>query len=158
MRENKSIDDLFHARSQSFAWCWSALLFPSYFCWFFQPIRERLFWSFRWTVSTSPSSRHLRRRFCLRHQVFDTRIWKTISWSIWRNSERKAFAPAMVCSRHSPRWRIQITSPSPQVRSIDRDLWYISFALLLGMFEEDHGIIHNYFYDRVLNKTISMGR
>ena len=26
-----------------------------------------------------------------------------------------------------------------------------------GMYQEDHGIVHNTFYDRLLNKTIGMG-
>jgi hypothetical protein len=29
-------------------------------------------------------------------------------------------------------------------------------VLNLGMYQEDHGIIHNSFYDRLLNKTIGM--
>lgn len=28
----------------------------------------------------------------------------------------------------------------------------------LGMYQEDHGIIHNSFYDRLLNKSIDMGQ
>lgn len=28
----------------------------------------------------------------------------------------------------------------------------------LGMYQEEHGIVHNSFYDRELNKTITMSR
>ena len=34
----------------------------------------------------------------------------------------------------------------------------ISPSLNLGMYQEEHGIVHNTFFDRLLNKTISMGR
>ena len=33
----------------------------------------------------------------------------------------------------------------------------LSLMEISGMYQEDHGIIHNYFYDRLLNKTIGMG-
>ena len=32
----------------------------------------------------------------------------------------------------------------------------LSFVCNLGMYQEDHGVVHNEFYDRLLNRTIGM--
>ncbi len=42
----------------------------------------------------------------------------------------------------------------------NRHVWWEDFVLFywwIGMYQDQHGIIHNLFFDRLLNKTITLG-